>query len=312
MVKSSRPRGSLIETSENSDRWLISYADLITLLFAFFVVMYSTASINEGKMRVLSDSLVASFTGRNKTLAPIQVGKLSRSPYVDEEAPATTAEELVLIPARAGPEEKPETGEKETPSRTGTVAPDEVYKDEVHKIADEVAESLRQLINIDAVTIREHATWIEIDISSVYLFVSGSARLSDLSIPILQRLANVLKSYKNPVQVEGFTDNRPINTAVYPSNWELSAARAASVVHLFAKSGIEPGRMVAIGYGEHRPVADNATESGRSRNRRVVIVIPANEDVRRALEAERRATVRRSLLGNRRARFDSDGADLAH
>ncbi|MEM7255398.1 MAG: flagellar motor protein MotB, partial [Pseudomonadota bacterium] len=102
MVKSSRPRGSLIETSENSDRWLISYADLITLLFAFFVVMYSTASINEGKMRVLSDSLVASFTGRNKTLAPIQVGKLSRSPYVDEEAPATTAEELVLIPARAG------------------------------------------------------------------------------------------------------------------------------------------------------------------------------------------------------------------
>ena len=99
--------------------------------------------------------------------------------------------------------------------------------------------------------------------------------------------ASSLKLFPNPIQVEGFTDNVPIRTAAYPSNWELSAARAASVVHLFMKAGVNPERMVAIGYGEHRPVAGNETPEGRSKNRRVVLVIPAEDDARRILDLQR-------------------------
>jgi chemotaxis protein MotB len=82
------------------------------------------------------------------------------------------------------------------------------------------------------------------------------------------------------VRVEGFTDNLPIRSAAYPSNWELSAGRAASVVHLFMDTGIEPARMAAVGFGEHQPVADNETEQGRRRNRRVNLVILADQDPR--------------------------------
>ena len=100
------------------------------------------------------------------------------------------------------------------------------------------------------------------------------------AIPILEQMAEVLKSFPNSVQVEGFTDNVPIQTLAFPSNWELSASRAASVVHLFMKYGVRPERMTAVGYGEYRPVADNKTSAGRKKNRRVVIVIPSQEGPR--------------------------------
>ncbi|MCH9672947.1 MAG: flagellar motor protein MotD [Gammaproteobacteria bacterium] len=285
-----RPRRQSLSESTDSDRWLISYADLITLLFAFFVVMYSTASVNEGKMRVLSDSLVASFSGRNKTLAPIQVGKLHRSPHTDESSAITTAQELVLLRPNRPDVKQPEPAESPSGQDPAVAAkvPDQQMQSIVDDIADEVEDSLAELIQIQAVMVHRQSDWIEIEINTGFLFVSGSARLSDGSLATIKTLARVLGDYTNPVQVEGFTDDRPISTATYPSNWELSAARAASVVHLFMKMGIAPERLVAIGYGEHRPIASNDTETGRSRNRRVVIVIPADENVRRVLEAERR------------------------
>jgi chemotaxis protein MotB len=104
---------------------------------------------------------------------------------------------------------------------------------------------------------------------------------------VLRRIATVLQQYPNHIQVEGFTDNVPINTYLFPSNWELSAARAASVVHVFMKSGVDPERMSAVGFGEYRPVEANTTAEGRNRNRRVVVVVMADADKRRLIDMQR-------------------------
>ena len=110
------------------------------------------------------------------------------------------------------------------------------------------------------------------------LFPTAVARIADAARPALVRLADILEPFPNPIRVEGHTDNVPISTERFPSNWELSAARAASVVRLFEQQGVEPSRMAALGLGEHAPVADNSTPAGRNRNRRVLVVILASDE----------------------------------
>jgi chemotaxis protein MotB len=121
--------------------------------------------------------------------------------------------------------------------------------------------------------VHQHDTWVGVDISTDVLFGSGVARLSPAAVAILQRLADALKAWPNAIRVEGHTDDRPIDTAAFPSNWELSAARAASVVHLFMDRGVAPARMAVLGFGPYRPVSPNTTAAGRSANRRVELVI---------------------------------------
>jgi chemotaxis protein MotB len=127
------------------------------------------------------------------------------------------------------------------------------------------------------IAVRRHSTWVEVEIRTDILFASGIAKLSDAALPPLTILAETLAKYPNPVRVEGHTDNRPINTSTFPSNWELSAARAASVVHLFARGGVDPARLTVIGLSEFRPAQSNDTASGRNANRRVLIVILAGD-----------------------------------
>jgi chemotaxis protein MotB len=116
-------------------------------------------------------------------------------------------------------------------------------------------------------------SWIELQMNSELLFLSGSADLAAESLPVLKKIAEVLKSLPNQVNIEGHTDNLPIGTSKFPSNWELSSARATTVVRDLIKNGIEPPRLSAIGYGEFHPVADNRTEEGRFKNRRVGLLI---------------------------------------
>jgi chemotaxis protein MotB len=118
---------------------------------------------------------------------------------------------------------------------------------------------------------------VEVEIRTDILFASGSSTLSEPALPPLNILAATLSKYPNPIRVEGHTDNRPINTKTFPSNWELSAARAASVVHLFAKGGVDAARLTVIGLGEFRPAQSNDTVEGRNANRRVLIVILAGD-----------------------------------
>jgi len=256
------------EEHENHERWLVSYADFITLLFAFFVVMYSISSVNEGKYRVLSDSMVAAFRDPARSLEPVQTGVLVREP-MQSDAPMDSREaivERIKTPLPVQPEE-PST-------------PDEADDQVVQDLADSIEASMADLVDDGLIEVRRDKRWIEVEIKSSILFASGSAGLSAESAPVLRELAEKFKPLDNVIHVEGFTDNVPISNFDFLSNWELSASRAASVVHLFTRLGIHPKRLAAIGYGEFRPVASNETAAGRARNRRVVLVIMSGSDAR--------------------------------
>jgi chemotaxis protein MotB len=270
------------EEHENHERWLVSYADFITLLFAFFVVMYSLSSVNEGKYRVLSEALVAAFRAPTKSLDPIQYGNPMKAPPVPSQQ-----EQNVPAPTRPGlspPVLVPLQNRRPDPYAAIAEAKAKIEAEQQKSLAEmakELEQALAELIDKDLVNVRKTKHWMEVEIKTSILFASGSSRLSDSSTETLRKVAHILGAYPNPIHVEGFTDNRPINTVAFPSNWELSAARAASVVHLFSRNGIDAARMAAIGYGEHQPVADNATAHGRNANRRVVLVVLADPSARR-------------------------------
>lgn len=265
------------EEHENHDRWLVSYADFITLLFAFFVVMYSISSVNEGKYRVLSDSIVTAFRDPSRSLDPVQIGTLTRSP-----APSDAVIEIFDVPLPRLPLEEPVEKDKPAPDPEAAQQDEELGElDEASQsLADSIEEAMSDLVDDELIQVRRDKRWIEVEINSSILFQSGSAELSAQSMPVLQQLADKFKPLENVIHVEGFTDNVPISNFDFFSNWELSAARAASVVHLFTGLGIDPQRMAAIGYGEFRPVAGNDTPEGRASNRRVVLVIMSGSDAR--------------------------------
>ncbi|MEX6503043.1 flagellar motor protein MotD [Pseudomonas zhanjiangensis] len=240
------------EEHENHERWLVSYADFITLLFAFFVVMYSISSINEGKYKILSDTLTGVFNQPDRSIKPIPVG---------EERPRTSEPDRSMVDEQSL----------------------QTSADSLQSIANTVREAFGDLIEADQLKVRGNELWIEIELSSSLLFSSGDALPNNAAFDLIEKIAKILAPYDNPVHVEGFTDNQPIQTAQFPTNWELSTARAASIVRMLAMDGVNPGRMASVGYGEFQPVADNATAEGRARNRRVVLVVSRNLDVRRSV-----------------------------
>ena len=245
------------EEHVNHERWLVSYADFITLLFAFFVVMYSLSSINEGKYKVISQALIGVFNDADHSLKPIPIG---------EERPKT------VTPAKPLVDDSDET----SAGMGGTGDP-------LKSIADDISAAFGDLISSNQMTVRGNELWVEIELNSSLLFASADAMPSDQAFTIIDKVAAILKPFENPIHVEGFTDNIPISTAQYPTNWELSSARAASIVRMLAMQGVNPGRLASVGYGEFQPVANNATLEGRARNRRVVLVVSRNLDVRRSL-----------------------------
>jgi chemotaxis protein MotB len=156
-------------------------------------------------------------------------------------------------------------------------------------VADEVARALDDLVKQDLVVMRRSEFWIEVEIKTDLLFPSGSAQLAPYAIDVIQRLGGALAPYPNPIRVEGHTDNKPIKTVAFYSNWELSAARAGSVVRVLQSRGVNPERLAVIGYGEQRPVQSNDTEQGRNANRRVVVVILSTELQRKSDPADQSA-----------------------
>jgi chemotaxis protein MotB len=245
------------EDHVNHEAWAIPYGDLITLLLAFFVVMYAMSSVNEGKYRVLSDSLVAAFNGAPRTVDPVQVGEQPRGTALD---PQSSLVQQLMV------ETQPRTSL--LPITLGQQA-----SEELANVANEVEQSMSDLIDRELITVRRHGNWVEVEIRTDILFPSGVATLSPAAEQVLQQLAETLKPFPNAIRVEGHTDNRPISTAAFPSNWELSAARAASVVHLFTRAGMDPARLAVIGLAENQPAQSNATLAGRNANRRVLLAI---------------------------------------
>lgn len=256
------------EEHENLERWLVSYADFITLLFAFFVVMYALSSVNEGKYRVLSDALIAAFRNSPKSMQPIQVGDPLKAPQDIHQELRSTPKETQVINI-------PVLSTRKIESSGGRAM--EVEKENMKRMGDELQRALAMMIQQGLIDVRKKDDRLEVEINTSILFASGSARIQYEAIPTLRDIARIISRFPNSVRVEGFTDNQPISTPVFPSNWELSAGRAASVVHLFADEGVDPARLSAIGYGEYHPIASNTTAEGRGRNRRVVIAIYQEE-----------------------------------
>jgi len=256
------------EEPENLERWLVSYADFVTLLFAFFVVMYAVSSVNEGKYRVLSETLNAVFTVTPRSDEPVQIGEHPKDMLELPDAPPAPIQSAVTG-----------TGDSQLTATAAEAPPpdgiDERFKKDggTTRVADELAISLQDYIDNGLLNINQSGDRIEIEMKARMLFSSGEARLSRAALRALREMSKTLARIPSHLQIEGHTDNVPISTAAYPSNWELSAARAASVVHFLARSGIEPWRMSAVGLGEHRPIAENGEEKGRAANRRVTIVV---------------------------------------
>lgn len=251
------------EEHENHERWLVSYADFITLLFAFFVVMYSISSINDGKYRVLSNTLTEAFVTATRSDDPIQVGEELRSlePQIGELVVSQPQNEATL----SDPLAEEQRGGSQVDTKT------------LDAIQRELAEAFSEYSDQGLVNVTRTARGVEVEMKSNMLFESGSARLSREALKALRKVILIVKPLTNLVNVEGHTDNVPISTVSFPSNWELSAARSASVVHYFAKLGVDSSRMAAIGYGEFRPLSGNDTEEGRRNNRRVNLLIMSQQ-----------------------------------
>jgi chemotaxis protein MotB len=267
------------EDHQNHERWLVSYADFITLLFAFFVVMYAVSSVNEGKYRVLSETLNAVFAVPSRSDEPIQVGEPPRDVLALSDGPLAPRQTSLEAHGNAdvtldrGQQADRASGDGRSLHGAGDGAGRFQEDGAAQRIADELAISLQKYLDQDLVRINQVGDRIEIEMKERMLFGSGDARLSREALGSLREMAQTLKRIPSHLQVEGHTDNVPIASAAFPSNWELSAARAASVVHYLARAGVEPWRMSAVGLGEHRPVAENGDARGRAANRRVTIVV---------------------------------------
>jgi chemotaxis protein MotB len=241
-------RKQIHEEHENLERWLVSYADFITLLFAFFVVMYAISSVNEGKYRVLSDAIVHAFNEKQTSERMINLGEKDT--------------------AVLGGTGKP-IG-KSTPQR---IPPKTAETEQMKAIAKDVQGAMASLVKQGQVRVTQSARGITVEINASTLFASGDATLQPTSAQALAAVAKVLAETDNPIQIEGHTDNIPIQSPNYPSNWELSSARAGSVVRLLTEAGVPAGRLVAIGYADNKPLDTNASPDGRARNRRVNVLI---------------------------------------
>lgn len=231
------------EEHVDNHRWVISYADFITLLFAFFVVMYAISSVNISKYKSLSEGMKSAFNNKDQN-------KVTQSTDTIQD----------------GPEEKKTKG---------------TYNDGL----EDLNKSLSELEDGDYKINRQNG-WIELQIKAGSLFDSGSADLKPEALIKLMKLAGKIQTLSYTVVVEGYSDNVPIETPQYPSNWELSATRAASVGRILNSYGIPTDRIVVTGYGEQYPVSNNYTEEGRSQNRRVNIVIAKNRRVDRLINPE--------------------------
>lgn len=273
------------EEHTNSEAWAIPFGDLMTLLLAFFVVMYAISSVNAGKYRVLSDALTAEFRGTPRTPQPIPVGDLPQN--ISEQLPITEVNRMFTagmpahmrmpLPQARGlvrdGERNPGSADPQLADNAALAAADVAQQHELAGVEADVDGVLASLIRANLVHVQKQGDSVQVQISADILFASGMAEPAAAAVPVLQRLADSLRPWPNAIRVEGHTDDVPIRSTVFHSNWELSGARAGSVVRLFAERGVDPQRLAVVGYGQYRPLQANSTAAGRNANRRVVVII---------------------------------------
>lgn len=285
----------MLEDVNNHDRWMVSYADFITLLFAFFVVMYSISSVNEGKYRSLTHSLGSAFSNKNeqeKALDPVHIETpLTAIQPILLDSPAVIFKPILLDnPAATF---KPIAFDNQTTAEVEErrQLSEGILKErkQLGQVSEQLENALKSFIADDLVSVKRNDYWIELEMNSELLFLSGEAELSKKAQSVLKKIVEVINPLPNAINVEGHTDDIPIGTLKFPSNWDLSSARATSVVQAFVNEGINPIRLSAIGYGEFHPIGDNKIEEGRFKNRRVTLVLMSQAFSRYGANDEERA-----------------------
>lgn len=243
---------------DNHDRWLISYADFITLLFAFFVVMYSISSVNVSKYQTFSDSLSKAF---------------SKKPDSAATAPVNSEQEKML---------------KELVDRRTARLGEQQRKlqERMQAIAGGLSQVMSNMINSGLVSINQNKRGVVIDISASSLFKTGEAALQPEMLGTLRQVAAVLSKEGYAIEVEGHTDDVPIKTVQFPSNWELSSARASSVARMLIDNGVLEKRVAVVGLAANQPIVSNDGPENRAKNRRVTILIVSPNMERGAVSGE--------------------------
>jgi chemotaxis protein MotB len=276
-----RRRGGAVEP-ENEERWLLTYADMITLLRALFMVLFSISSVNISKYQVLQQSLKAAFSGSvlSGGKAILRTGSQSTSAHT----PAT-AEIPSIVPLSPTPASRSSSSTSSAPKAVS------MSSKQLQAALDSMAASLSEQSQfgllqrrLDAYA-KSHGLSAQVQtaierrglvvrvLTDKLLFDSGNATLKPQGLPLLSDVAQLLNVDKNhPIIVEGHTDTVPISTAAFPSNWELSTSRATNVVRYLISQRVSRARLAAAGYADLDPVASNATVPGRALNRRVDIV----------------------------------------
>jgi len=237
-----RRRRRIVIDHENHERWLISFADFVTLLFAFFVVMYAVSAVNEGKYRVLAGSLGNAFGNTSTRDVPV--------PQLPNQA-------------------LPQDGQQRTLNQQQAI------EEQAHmtEVASNLLDVMAPLVKEGKVRVTQSRRGVSIEINANVLFAEGQAVLEPQSLTVLRAVAQHLSKEPFNLEITGHTDTIPIRNSVFASNWELSAMRATSVVRLLAENGIVPARLFAIGREASQPIASNETTEGRARNRRVELMI---------------------------------------
>lgn len=231
------------EHEANSERWMLTYLDMITLLMIFFVVMYSMSNVNKQKFAALASQL--SIAMGSSSILPGQ----SSATGIDTNSQITP---------------------RQTEVPGGTNGQTEIGLEQVEK-------EIRALINQEHlgqyVTENLDERGVVISMREALLFEKGSADINQNANEVLGGIAKIISNTNNFIRVEGFTDDLPIHTQKYASNWELASQRAVNVVKRLIGAGLDPSRASAMSYGEYRPVVPNTSEENRKRNRRVDIVV---------------------------------------
>jgi chemotaxis protein MotB len=277
------------EEHVNHEAWVIPYADMLTLLMGLFLALWSMSTTDLAKLEKLRESLAEGFgvsTSHDNPAAPpvdggsngvldttagpnLGVARMSDPTQVDRAFQALDAQEEHDAAVKAASREL----------------------DEVEAL---IRESASAAGVSDSIGLRREQRGLVVTVvTDEVLFAPGSADLAPRGITVLDSLVPALRRFDNPLSIEGHTDNRPISTSRFPSNWELSTARATSVLRYLAEThGFEGQRLTAAGYGAERPIGDNATDEGRAANRRVELVVLADVslDTPAAGESAGRAT----------------------
>jgi chemotaxis protein MotB len=289
-------RGGAVE-HENEERWLLTYADMLTLLFALFMVLFSISSVNISKYQVLQQSLKAAFSG---SILPgghaiLQSGSESTAEHTPATAAVPSIVPLVPTPtsrssSSTGSVNSAATSRAALAAKAASAKPltTAQLQAALNSMSASVAEqdsfiALQKKLNAYAKahgfadkvqTVIERRGLVVRVLTDKLLFDSGQATLQPEGMPLLEEVAQLLNVDKShPITVEGHTDNVPIATAQFPSNWELSTARATTVVRFLIAHAVSAGRLGAVGYADLHPIASNATAAGRARNRRVDLVL---------------------------------------